>query len=346
MPQENNETARPGLVKIWLRELRLPFLTATLVPVLLGTAIAWMRTGAFNLLYFVLALIAAACLHFAANVSNDYFDYKSGADQQNLYPNPFSGGSRVIQDGLLSPRAVLAGSFVFFGIAVAIGFYFYLQLGIIIVALGLIGAASGFFYTAPPVRLVSRGIGEVFIGLNFGILMTLGSFYVQTAVLDWEPIFASIPVALLISAVLYINEFPDYEGDKAAGKYTVVVRLGRARAAKGYVVLLLLTYASIILPVFLGYVHEYMLLGLMTIPLAIYASRVALRFHDTPMRMLPANAGTIMTHLFTGLFLTAAYIVAGLSLPVEFLYLTTIIMFLIVAALLRKLMQPPPAPPA
>ncbi len=337
--------ARPSKLRIWLRELRLPFLTASVSPVLLGTAIAWARLGAFNAWYFILTLIAGVFLHFGANVSNDYFDHKSGADEFHPHPTPFSGGSRVIQEGLLSPKEVLYGSFVCFGVAVAIGFYLYLQLGIVIIILGLIGALSGFFYTAPPVRLVSRGIGEIFIGLNFGVLMTLGAYFVQAVSLDWEPVWASIPVALLISAVLYVNEFPDFEADRAAAKYTIVVRLGRPRAAKGLAVLLAVTYLSIIVEVYLGIVHEYMLFGLLTLPLAALAIRVALTHPEEPMRMIPANAGTIMTHLFMGLFLTTGYVLAGFAVGLEVLVLAIALMLLIVLKILRDLTRPPPGPP-
>ncbi|MHA1734782.1 MAG: 1,4-dihydroxy-2-naphthoate octaprenyltransferase [Candidatus Thorarchaeota archaeon] len=335
---------RPSKIKIWLREIRFAFSTASVVPILFGTAIAWAVTGEFAPGILALTLVAGMFLHFGANVANDYFDHLSGTDDMNVeYVAPFSGGSRVIQEGLLTPREVLAGSFVFFGIAVAIGFYLFLLFGWVIVILGLVGAASGFFYTAPPVRLVSRGIGEVFIGLNFGILMTLGSYFVQTESLSWEPVWASVPVALLIASVLFINEFPDYNADKAAGKLTAVVRLGRRRASRLFAVLMASVYVSIIFAVLLGAVSRYALLGLVTMPLAFVAVRTALGSYDQPLRMVPANVGTIMTHLLTGLFLTAAYVLIGLALDVTYVLVTAGVMLAIVAKLVRDLTRPPPA---
>ncbi|MHA1247228.1 MAG: 1,4-dihydroxy-2-naphthoate octaprenyltransferase [Candidatus Thorarchaeota archaeon] len=335
---------RPSKIKVWLREIRFAFSTASVVPILLGTAIAWATTGRFAPDIFVLTLVAGVFLHFGANVANDYFDHLSGTDDMNVeFVAPFSGGSRVIQEGLLTPMEVLAGSFVFFGIAVVIGFYLFLLFGWVIVILGLVGAASGFFYTAPPVRLVSRGIGEVFIGLNFGILMTLGSYFVQTESLSWEPVWASIPVALLIASVLFINEFPDYSADKAAGKLTAVVRLGRRRASRLFAILMTCAYVSIILAVLLGAVSEYTLLGLITAPLAFVAVRTALNSYDEPVRMVPAYAGTIMTHLLTGLFLTAAYLLVGLALDVTYVLVTVAVMLVLVGKLVRDLIRPPPA---
>ena len=226
------QAKRPSKARLLIAEMRLSFLTASITPVLLGTAIAWATAGAFTWDLFLLTLTAGCCLHLGANIANDFFDHLSGTDDINVeYVRPFSGGSRLIQLGLLSPSEVLAESLFFFALGGLIGLHLALTRGMFILILGVIGAASGFFYTAPPVRLVSRGIGEVFIGLNFGVLMTLGGYYVQTQAIVWTPIMPSIPVALLITAVLYINEFPDYRADAAAGKRTLVVRLGRERAA-------------------------------------------------------------------------------------------------------------------
>ncbi|MFX0056258.1 MAG: prenyltransferase, partial [Candidatus Hermodarchaeota archaeon] len=229
-PQDIPE--KPSRLKIWMLEMRLPFLTASITPVLLGTAMAWGMHGIFLLDLFLLTLVVGVCLHLGANISNDYFDHISTADDINVeYVRPFTGGSRMIQLGWLSPREVLAGSFVAFGIAAIIGLYLAFTRDMLLLVFGIVGAASGFFYTAPPFRFVSRGFGEVFIGLNFGVLMVLGSYYVQVLVLAWEPVIASLPIAFLITAVLYINEFPDATADEAAGKLTIVVRLGKRRAA-------------------------------------------------------------------------------------------------------------------
>ncbi|MHA1909269.1 MAG: UbiA family prenyltransferase, partial [Candidatus Thorarchaeota archaeon] len=238
MSEQNEIPKKPSKAKIWLLEIRAPFLTAAIVPVLLGTAIAWATTGILLLDVFLLALIAGVCLHIGANVSNDYFDHTSdlsGSDDINVeFIRPFTGGSRMIQLGWLSPREVLAGSFVFFAIAGIIGLYLAITRDLFILVLGIIGAGSGFFYTAPPFRFVKRGIGEIFIGLNFGVLMTFGAYFVQSLDFVWEPIIASVPVALLIAGVLYINEFADFKADRDSGKKTIVVRLGRASASKGY----------------------------------------------------------------------------------------------------------------
>ena len=221
----------------------------------------------------------------------------------------------MIQRGWMSPREVFAEAILFFSLGGGIGLYLAYTRGIEVLILGVIGVGSGFFYTAPPFRLVNRGIGEIFIGLNFGVLMTLGAYFVQTKVLAWEAIFPSIPIAILITAVLYINEFPDYAADKSVGKLTVVVRLGRERAAKGYAVLMAALYLSILLPIVLNLTNWYTVLGLATMPIAILASKYALRHYDQSLPLTPAYASTVMNHLLTGVFLSLSYLMIGLARP-------------------------------
>jgi 1,4-dihydroxy-2-naphthoate octaprenyltransferase len=219
----------------------------------------------------------------------------------------------MIQKGLLSPREVLFEGILCFGLGSLIGVYLAFRVGLVILLLGAIGVFSGFFYTAPPFRLVATGFGELLVGLNFGTLMTLGSFYVQTRFLAWEPVWASLPLALLIAAVLYINEFQDCEADKAVGKEHWVARVGRARAVKGYAWLLGLTYALILAGVLLGKVTPWALLGLLTAPIAWKGLRVAMRYYDDYLKLAPANAATIMAHLLTGVLLCIGYLVQRLA---------------------------------
>ncbi|MBN2008630.1 1,4-dihydroxy-2-naphthoate octaprenyltransferase [candidate division KSB1 bacterium] len=296
-------------VKIWIREIRAPFFTGTIVPIVLGTIVAYNQTGSISWFYFALTLIGGLALHAGANVSNDYFDHLSDDDEiNNEFAAPFTGGSRVIQDGLLTPREVLIGSIVSYLIAAIVGGYLFIKLGPVILILGVIGAVSGFFYTAPPFYFVSRGIGEVIIALNFGVLMTFGAFFVQAHVFAWEPIIASLPVAFLIAAVLYINEFQDYSADREVGKNHLVVRMGKEKASRGYMIIMMLTYLSLVLGVVTDVLPPFALAGLLTLPLAFRAVRVTFQhFNDSP-ELVPANVSTIMNHLFTGLLISIGYV--------------------------------------
>ena len=301
--------ATPNKMKIWLAEVRAPFFTATIVPILLGATIAWARTGTFHLGLFLLTLLGGLLLHTGTNVANDYFDHRSGTDDVNVeFVRPFTGGSRMIQIGLLTPREVLSGALAAFALACLVGLCLTYVRGPLIIVLGLIGIFCGFFYTAPPFNLVSRGIGEFFIGLNFGVLMTLGSFFVQAGHLAWEPVVASIPVGLLIAGVLYINEFQDAPADGAVGKAHLVVRLGRRKAAVGYLAILVATYAVIVFAVLLRITSPFTLIALATLPVAIRAVGVARAHYDEYLKLVPANAATVFIHLLTGLLLSAGYL--------------------------------------
>lgn len=293
----------------WRMALRVPFLTASLIPVLLGTAIAWFTGGTFYWGFFLLTLLAGLLIHIGSNVINDYSDHRSGNDEVNReFVRPFSGGSRVIQLGLLTPVEVLSGALLAFLFSSLIGFYLAWARGPLILVLGAIGLISGLFYTGGPFNWAKRGIGELMVGLNFGILMTLGAYYVQTQSFSWLPVIAAIPVSLLIAAVLYINEFPDFTADKQVGKNTLVVRLGRARAVILYAVMMLAVYLSIGVGVVTGVLPLTALLGLLTLPLAVKAIQYASKHHSSSFDLLPANALTVTGHLATGLLLTLAFI--------------------------------------
>ena len=300
-------------MKSLILELRASFLTATIVSIVLGASIAWARNGVFDVGFFLLSLVGGVFLHLGTNVANDYFDHKSGGDDINReFVRPFSGGSRMIQLGLLKPREVLLEASIFYATGLGIGMYLAFVRGLAVLFLGLVGLFSGIFYSGPPFKLANRGVGEALVGINFGVLMTMGSYYVQTQALDAEPLMASIPVCLLILAVVYINEFPDYNADKAVGKKTLIVRLGKKRAASGYVILIGGVYLSILIGVLTAIMPTATLIGLFTIPIAAKAAAYTLKYHSNSLKLVPANALTILCHLLTSLLLSAGYVIAFL----------------------------------
>jgi len=297
--------------KSFVIELRASFLTATIVSIVLGASIAWARNGVFDVGFFLLSLIGGVFLHLGTNVANDYFDHKSGGDEINKeFVRPFSGGSRMIQLGLLKPSEVLLEAAIFYALGLGIGLYLAYVKGLAVLFLGLAGLLSGIFYSSPPFKLANRGVGEALVGINFGVLMTMGSYYVQTQTLSHETLIASIPVCLLIFAVVYINEFPDYNADKAVGKKTLIVRLGKKRAASGYVILISGVYLSILIGVLTAIMPTATLIGLITIPIAAKAAAYTLKHHSNSLKLVPANASTILCHLLTSLLLSAGYVIA------------------------------------
>ena len=306
-------------VKLWIAEARVPFLTASIVPVILGSAIAWTSTVSFSWGVFWLTTLGGMLLHAGTNIANDYFDHKSGNDELNTeYVRPFTGGSRMIQQKLLTPKQVITGAFVCFIIGSIIGLYLAWLRGWPVLLLGAIGVFSGYFYTAPPFKLAHRGVGEIFVGMNFGVLMTLGAYFVQTGSFSLSVAFAGIPVSFLIAAVLYINQFPDYNADRAVGKNHLVVRLGRERAVKGYEILMMAVYASIVIGVVGKILPVFTVLALLTFPLAMKAVGTARKHYADSAHLAPANAATVLVHLITGLLLSLGYLMKDLLQSMRF----------------------------
>ena len=203
---------------------------------------------------------------------------------------------------------VLVFSLILFAIGCLIGIYLMFQIGIGILLLGIIGFLSGFFYSCPPIALVNRGVGEFVIGLNFGALMTLGAYYVQTAHFAWEPVIVSIPISFLIALVVFINQFQDMRADAAVGKKHWVVRLGRKRAANWYAFFIVFMYIYIVVVVIMNIAPLWSLMVLLTIPIGIKAITTARKHYDNLVKLVPANASTIMLHIGFGLFISAGYI--------------------------------------
>jgi 1,4-dihydroxy-2-naphthoate octaprenyltransferase len=321
----------------WFLAVRMPFLTASITPVLVGGAVAWATRHEFSWGLLFLTILAGALIHLGVNVINDYFDHTSTNDDINVeFIRPFSGGSRVIQMGLLSPLEMLVGAAVLFALSSGIGFYLAAVTGPMVLAFGAVGLMSGIFYVGKPFNWGSHGIGEILVGLNFGTLMTLGAYYVQTQRVDWTPAIAAIPVAALIAAVLYVNEFPDYAADKAVGKRTWVVRLGRPQAANVYAVLMAIPYVSVLLTVIAGTMPVTTLLPLLTLPLAIRAVLTAYRYHSQPVELAPANALTIVLHLSVGLLLTLGYVWEGSGLKELAYVIGFAVLFTLIVAFVSK----------
>ncbi|MDO8972165.1 MAG: UbiA family prenyltransferase, partial [Saprospiraceae bacterium] len=208
----------------WMVIMRLPFLTASIIPVLIGTtwAVVTRLVSPFPWLLFFLTLFGAATLNVAANTFNDYFDWTSGTDKvNNDYFLPFSGGSRSMELGLISEKGMLKVGLISLSMASILGLaVMFLSKQPLLILFGLAGVFSAYFYTAPPLRLAARkGLGELFIGLNFGPLMTAGTVLVLTGRVRWEDFAIGLPIGLLTTAILWINQFPDEITDRISGKH-------------------------------------------------------------------------------------------------------------------------------
>ena len=290
--------------KIWLKAIRIPFFTATIIPVLFGYLLSWHDQSVFIWQRLLLTLVGAVCIHAGTNLANDYFDHRAGCDEANPTPTRFSGGSRVIQDGQITPNKILCASLLFFGLGSAIGLYLnYICGGNVILILGAIGVFLGFFYSARPLKIGYGSFGELATGIGFGPLMVMGAYFVGAGELTFRIFLVSIPIGILIALVLFINEFPDYLGDKSVGKRTLVVILGKKKAITLYYALLAATYAVIAGLVSIKFLPYTCLIALVSLPIALKAFSVAKNNYEKVNELLPVNAATIGLHSIIGLLL-------------------------------------------
>ncbi len=292
--------ANPLLRYFWAT--RPAFLSITLIGCLLGFATAWHAGSPFAPTHAAIALALALLAHAGVNVLNDYYDHLNGTDARNrdrLYP--YTGGSRFIQNGVLTPRQTLAYGLLLFAAVVVGGLTLIGRTGPGLFWIGLVGLALGWAYSAPPLKLNSRGLGELCVLTGF-LLVVVGADYVQRGAFAALPWLAGLPYALLTTNILYINQFPDRRADLAAGKRHWVARLEPQRAALGYAAILLLAGAWSILCVSMGWLDAWGLIALAGLLPAARAA-VLLRAHAAhPDRLLPAIRDTIVAaHLHGGL---------------------------------------------
>ncbi|MFQ5950883.1 MAG: 1,4-dihydroxy-2-naphthoate octaprenyltransferase [Candidatus Geothermarchaeales archaeon] len=311
--EEENKQVEPHLPTPWLilRATRLPFLVATWIPVLLGTAFAAF-SGFLDLNLFILTLLGASLAHLGVNTANDFFDYRQGADMVNVTPTPYSGGSRVIQYGLASPGQMLGTSVTSVTLAVIVGLYLAFTRGFAeILLLTALGTFIIVFYTASPIRLVYRGLGELAVGFAFGPLIVTGTYFVQAQAFSLQAVLASLPVGILVAMILYVNEIPDIRWDRKAGKKTLPVRLEREDILKGYTWSLVVTYGVVLLGVASGIMPPITVLMLVAVPYAVKVHRAVEETFGDPYAMMPTMSSNIKLMILTGILLTAAYVLAA-----------------------------------
>ena len=290
----------------WLMLIRAPFLLLSIVLVLLGTAVA-VYDGYFNALYFILALVGLVLLHISVNVLNNYFDYKSGIDAETK-KTPFSGGVDVLVNGTISPSKAYGVGLLTLVIGLLIGVYFFYNVGFELLPLVLVGVFSVYFYTT---ILAMLGIGEAFAGLGLGTLPVMGAYFVQAGAFNLPVLVAAIPSWVLTHNLLLLNEFPDAEADKNAGRRHLVISLGKRKAGIYYSLLMASMYLWIVGAVALGYMPYPALLALLTIPASKTAINGALKDYDKFEELIPAQGANVQTVLGTHALLAVGFIIAS-----------------------------------
>ncbi|MGH7813555.1 MAG: 1,4-dihydroxy-2-naphthoate octaprenyltransferase [Candidatus Binataceae bacterium] len=295
----------PGVIAAWIRAIRAPSLSAAAIPVILGGAIA-ARDGYLAFGRLLLALVGAMALQAGANLINDYYDYRSGADSEQSV-----GPSMAIQRGLLSEGQVWFGGIVALGIGAAIGLVLVYLCGWPILALGIPSVAAAYFYTANPVALAYVAMGELTVFVFMGPVIVMGAYYVAALHFSWMAIWASIPIGFLAAAILHANNLRDIESDARHGKHTIATIIGRTGAIYELGALDISAYAAALLAIFAGAIPWIGLAVFVTVPRVIDQLRIVSR-ETEPKRLNRALMRAVQLHLEFGLILVAAFILAAL----------------------------------
>lgn len=291
-------------LKLWFLETRPQFLILSVVLAFLGTSIAW-YDGYFHLGYALLAGFGLLLTHISVNTLNDYFDYRSGVDLATRR-TPFSGGSGILPAALLSPKQVFWLGVSSFLLAVLIGVFFVLTRGWLLLPLLLLAAVCVLFYT--PV-ILKMPWPEWVAGLGLGVLPILGLYFAQAAQYNWHAVIAAVPSGILVHNLLLLNEFPDTEADRQAGRRTLPIIMGGARASLVYSVFTITVYLWIIGWVIARVMPVFSLISLLTLPFALKAIKGS-RKHQDMAQLVPAMGSNVLVVLVTQLLLGIGYILA------------------------------------
>jgi len=300
-------------VMVWWSAFRYHFIPPSIFPATLGSLIGWAVDQTFFPWYFLLVLTGVIINHMGLNMTDDYFDYKYSVD--HLKPgekNPYTGGSGTLSSGLITPASMFKAFTICYLVTVSIGIYLTVMRGLLVLAFGLFGLFCSIFYTAPPVSFSHHGLGELGLLINFGTTIGLGSYFIQVQRLTLEAFLATLPMGIMLFSMIVINEIPDYEEDRKAGKLTLVARYGRKAGVKLYVLSWLFTYSVIMGAVAFKIMPVTTLLALLSLPLVYRSIKIVKTRYNDPIQMAPANFDMIKAHSVSCLLLIAAYSLHGL----------------------------------
>lgn len=291
------------MLSSWLRIVRIKFLLASIISVFLGLAINWWQNTTINLEFAVLTLAGVIALHASVDLLNDYWDYKRNIDTETKRTK-FSGGTGVLPEGLLNPSEVYRAGIILLVVGALIGAYFVFERGITIAIILGFAIISIYFYST---RIVDSGLGEVFVAIK-GAMIVLGTYFVQDAHITAEPVLAGIISGVLSSTVLFVNSFPDHDADKSHGRRTLVILLGKAKAASSIWIFPIISYGVIITAVALHFFPIVSLITLVTIPIAIKSGMSLKRKFDKIEELVPIMKNFVSYSRITGVLLVISFI--------------------------------------
>ncbi len=287
----------------WLRAIRIRFLLASVIAVSNGLAIAYWKYGIIDPLYAVFTYIGVIFLHASVDLLNDYWDHKRGIDSATTRTK-FSGGTGVLPEKLLTPRAIYLAGLMFLILGAAIGIYFVVIRGITIALILGFAIVAIYFYST---SIVNAGLGEMFVAIK-GMLIVVGTLYIQYPTVDPAALYVGSIVGILSATVLFVNSFPDHDADKSKGRRTLVIILNRETASDLFPIFIICTYAIIVIGIFLGFTRIYSLISFASIPFGIKSILLLRDGRESIEKMVPAMATTVSYSRITGFLLALSFI--------------------------------------
>ena len=292
------------MISVWVRVIRVRFLLASIIAVSVGLAITWWHTGNISIFDAILTMCGVLALHASVDLLNDYWDFKRGIDT-TTHRTKMSGGSGVLPEGLLKPAQVYAAGIAFLIIGTAIGIYFIATDGIVIGIILAFAVISIYFYST---KIVDWGLAEVFVAIK-GSMIVMGTYFVQTSQITEQSVLAGIVIGVLSSLVLFITSFPDHDADKAKGRKTLVINLGKQKACTILWIFPAITYGITIIAVVFEIFPVFCLIILSTVPLIIKSGYRLKQNYDKLTNLIPVMSSTLYFSRITGALLVVGFLV-------------------------------------
>jgi 1,4-dihydroxy-2-naphthoate octaprenyltransferase len=291
------------MISVWLRVIRIRFLLASVIAVSLGLAINWWQTGNIEIFDAILTMCGVLALHASVDLLNDYWDFKRGIDTATQRTK-MSGGTGVLPEGLLKPKQVYAAGIIFLIAGVVIGAYFVFTDGIIIGLILAFAVLSVYFYST---KIVDWGLAEIFIVIK-GTMIVIGTYFIQTTQITESAVLGGIVVGTLSSFVLFITSFPDHDADKAKGRKTLVINLGKQKACLLFWVFPIIFYSVSIFAIIIEVFPIYCLIILSTVPLVIKFGKKLKQNYEKLDKLLPIMSSTLVFSRVTGILLIVGFL--------------------------------------
>lgn len=291
------------MLSSWFRVIRVKFLLASVIAVCLGLAISWSQNQTIDAVDAVLTFAGVIALHASVDLLNDYWDFKRKIDTETKRTK-FSGGTGVLPEGLLQPSEVYKAGLAFLILGAIIGGYFIFLNGITIAIILAFAIISIYFYST---KIVNSGLGEVFVAIK-GTMIVLGTYFVQTSQIVIEPILGGVVLGVLSSMILFVNSFPDFEADRASGRKTLVIVLGKKRATSALWIFPTVSYGTIIAGVITQTLPILSLITFLSIPLLIKSGLGLKRSFDDIEKLVPVMASCVSYGRITGTLLVLSFL--------------------------------------